>query len=111
MTERPTSGAPADAVREAVLGTPGVAFLRPGLAELLRASHLLTRGTARSAGVRLARDGGSGRWHADIHVVLHRGHRAVDVTRAVRAAVAEALRGTTGDAEPPRVTVTVTGRV
>ncbi|MEU6992890.1 Asp23/Gls24 family envelope stress response protein [Streptomyces sp. NPDC046465] len=111
MTERLTPGARADAVREAVLGTPGVAFLRPGLAELLRASNLLTRGPARTAGVRLTRDGGSGRWHADIHVVLHRGHRAVDVTREVRAAVAEALGGTAGDASLPRVTVTVTGRV
>ncbi|MEU1118832.1 MULTISPECIES: Asp23/Gls24 family envelope stress response protein [unclassified Streptomyces] len=119
MTGRPPSAALTEAVREAVLGTPGVAFLRPGVAELLRASNPLTRtagaaaalGTSsRSSGVRVTGGGGEP-WNADIRVVLRRGHRALDVTRAVRAAVTEALLGPTGDGEPPRVSVTVTGRV
>ncbi len=57
----------------------------------------------------MTRLGGTGRWHVEVHLVLHRGHRAVDVTRAVRAAVTEALRGEAGS--PPRVSVTVTGLV
>ncbi|MFD4634124.1 Asp23/Gls24 family envelope stress response protein [Streptomyces sp. NPDC058284] len=116
MTERLTPEVPADAtdadlteaVREAVLATPGVAFLRPGLADLLRSA---LRTPSRSSGVRLTRTGDAHVRHADIHVVLHRGHRAVDVTREVRAAVTEVLRRRDGRSRPPRVSVTVTGRV
>ncbi|WP_369217821.1 hypothetical protein [Streptomyces flavofungini] len=118
MTERPASGELTEAVGRAVLATPGVAFLRPGLAQLIRASRALARvrpgggasgGPAYASGVRLTRDGGT--WHAEVHVVLRRGHRAVDVTREVRAAVTGALRGASGAAHEPRVTVTVTGLV
>ncbi|MFK4065175.1 Asp23/Gls24 family envelope stress response protein [Streptomyces sp. NPDC029674] len=108
MTERRTAGELAEAVQEAVLGTPGVACLRPGIADLLRVSTSLTR---RSSAVRVTRDKGAAAWHAEIHVVLRRGHRSVDVTREVRAAVTEALLRLTGESRPPRVTVTVTGRV
>ncbi|MEU1015188.1 hypothetical protein ABZ383_30615 [Streptomyces sp. NPDC005900] len=122
MTEQPASGDLTDAVARAVLGTAGVAFLRPGLAQLLRASGPLTRlnrdgggagsgWSGRSAGVRVKGGGDAGRWHVEVHVVLHRGHRAVDVTRAVRAAVAETVREALGAPEPPRVSVTVTGLV
>ncbi|MEU6122135.1 Asp23/Gls24 family envelope stress response protein [Streptomyces sp. NPDC047123] len=118
MTDRLESAAPAAAVREAVLGTPGVAFLRPGLAELLRAANPLAgrqapaaTPSARTSAVRVTRDGGTDRWHVEVYVVLGRGHRALDVTRAVRAAVTGALRRTTGEERPPRVSVTVTGRM
>ncbi|MGV9884130.1 hypothetical protein [Streptomyces sp. NPDC003006] len=117
MTEQLSSGDLTDAVARAVLGTAGVAFLRPGLAQLLRASGPLTRlrlggdGSARSvhaSGVRLTRGGGAERWHVEVYVVLHRGHRAVDVTREVRAAVTETLHREAGAPEPLRVSVTVT---
>ncbi|UFQ13779.1 MULTISPECIES: Asp23/Gls24 family envelope stress response protein [Streptomyces] len=116
MTEQRATGDLTDTVARAVLDTAGVAFLRPGLAQLLRTSGPLARvragGTGRpshSSGVRVTRLGGTGRWHVEVHLVLHRGRRAVDVTRAVRAAVTEALRGEVGS--PPRVSVTVTGLV
>ncbi|MGA4846872.1 Asp23/Gls24 family envelope stress response protein [Streptomyces sp. G5(2025)] len=120
MTEQRASGDLTDTVARAVLGTAGVAFLRPGLAQLLRASGPFGRartgtpGTGRpshSSGVRVTPLGGTGRWRVEVHVVLHRGHRAVDVTRAVRAAVTESLRGTAEGALQVSVTVTVTGLV
>ncbi|MCF3120999.1 Asp23/Gls24 family envelope stress response protein [Streptomyces arenae] len=120
MTDHLASSALTDTVAQAVLDTPGVAFLRPGLVELLRAANPLAKRSgastaaerpARSTAVRLTRDPGSGRRHADVHVVLHRGHRAVDVTREVRAAVAQTLHKATGDEETVTVSVTVTGRV
>ncbi|NEB56225.1 Asp23/Gls24 family envelope stress response protein [Streptomyces griseus] len=81
---------------EAAQGVPGVAFLRPGVADLLR--NRITERTPRRAsltanrtpGVRVGRDEGDG-WHIDIRLVLRRGHRALDVTRAVRAAVVAVL--------------------
>ncbi|GGZ80305.1 Asp23/Gls24 family envelope stress response protein [Streptomyces subrutilus] len=104
-----TAGSIADAVR----AVPGVAFLRPGLSALLRASaRTAPARTDRTApGVRLGH-GAAGRVvSAEVEVVLHRGHRAVDVTRAVRAAVRGAARpGDTGTTAMP-VTVTVTGIV
>ncbi|WP_030781600.1 Asp23/Gls24 family envelope stress response protein [Streptomyces sp. NRRL S-920] len=120
MTERLASGDLTDAVAGAVLGTPGVAFLRPGLAQLLRASSSLARRRAvgdtsgrppRSSGVRVTRGGGAERWHIEVYVVLRRGHRAVDVTREVRTAVTEAVRRVAGARVPLRVSVTVTGLV
>ncbi|APY91292.1 hypothetical protein A7J05_32525 [Streptomyces alfalfae] len=112
------SGELTEAVGRAVLATAGVAFLRPGLAQLVRASRTMARvrpggaasgGPSYASGVRVTRDAGN--WHAEVHVVLRRGHRAVDVTRAVRAAVTEAVRRAAGTADDPRVTVTVTGLV
>ncbi|AYA20234.1 hypothetical protein DCW30_16325 [Streptomyces alfalfae] len=118
MTEQLASGELTEAVGRAVLATAGVAFLRPGLAQLVRASRTMARvrpggaasgGPSYASGVRVTRDAGN--WHAEVHVVLRRGHRAVDVTRAVRAAVTEAVRRAAGTADDPRVTVTVTGLV
>lgn len=96
---------------EAARGVPGVAFLRPGVADLLRTR--ITDRTQRRApltgnrtpGVRVGRDEGG--WRLDIRLVLRRGHRALDVTRAVQAAVLAALP------EEPVVSVriTVTGVV
>lgn len=113
MTERlASSAALAEAVQEAVLGTRGVAFLRPGLADLFRAAAPLRRGAGaapRSSAVRISRDKAGAGWHAEIYVVLRRGHRALDVTRELRAAVTQTLERLTG--ELSRVSVTVTGRV
>ncbi|MFJ6074276.1 Asp23/Gls24 family envelope stress response protein [Streptomyces sp. NPDC093065] len=105
--------------RDAVAGTvarvaadvPGVAFLRPGLADLFRSS---ARTAPRSpagrtpAGVRVSRATGSGPWEVDVQIVLRRGHRALTVARAVRDAVTAAL----SEAAPgAQVTVTVTNTV
>ncbi|MFE7136638.1 Asp23/Gls24 family envelope stress response protein [Streptomyces sp. NPDC057644] len=100
------------AAAEAARGVPGVAFLRPGVADLLRTR--ITDRTQRRApltgnrtpGVRVGRDEGGG-WRLDIRLVLRRGHRALDVTRAVRTAVLAAL-----PEEPAAsVRITVTGVV
>ncbi|MEU7201395.1 Asp23/Gls24 family envelope stress response protein [Streptomyces sp. NPDC045470] len=111
--------------------TPGVAFLRPGLGELLRGAVARTPGfgpasraasgpgspspsglTGRVPGVRADHGPGPGPWRVRVHLAVRRGHRALDVVRAVRprvtAAVQEALR-TAGEAAPEvAVTVTVT---
>ncbi|MFW3470394.1 hypothetical protein [Streptomyces microflavus] len=53
----------------------------------------------------MSRDEATGAWHIDIRLVLHRGHRALDVTRAVHTATLAAVR-----TEPSvSVRVTVTG--
>ncbi|MFJ8795644.1 Asp23/Gls24 family envelope stress response protein [Streptomyces sp. NPDC102462] len=113
-----TDGVPAELterIAQAVADVPGVAFLRPGLAGLLRSS-VAARATGRRANpeasrarsaVRVGRGSAPGTLTVEVSVVLRRGHRAVDVTRAVRAAV----RAAAGDRSPTRVTVTVTGLV
>ncbi|GAA1916358.1 hypothetical protein GCM10009837_46630 [Streptomyces durmitorensis] len=115
MSDRDVSRVLADAVIEAVIGTPGVAFLRPGLADLLRSSAVLRRGLpstpAGSAGVQVRRQKDSQDWSVEVYVVLHRGRRALDVTREVRSAVAQAVRRVTGEPAAPGIAVTVTGRV
>ncbi|MFJ9728712.1 Asp23/Gls24 family envelope stress response protein [Streptomyces sp. NPDC101209] len=93
---------------------PGVAFLKPGLAERLRSA--LSRpappaGRARTAGVRMTADGDGGSWHVEIQVVVDRQARAVDVARAVRDRVRDRLAALTPARPAPTVTVTVTGRV
>lgn len=110
----------------AALAVPGVAFLRPGLAGLLRGSvpSVLRRdseGRPHGTGVRVERrtpdgadgtPGAGGVWTISVHVVLRRNRRAVDVARAVRVAVAEAVVGSgLTDAVAPEVGVTVTGFV
>ncbi|MFI1248754.1 Asp23/Gls24 family envelope stress response protein [Streptomyces anulatus] len=97
---------------EAARGVPGVAFLRPGVTDLLRARFAertplrAPLNGNRAPGVRVGRDEEDG-WHIDIRFVLCRGHRALDTTRAVQAAVVAALPG-----EPvASVRITVTGVV
>ncbi|MFJ1593394.1 Asp23/Gls24 family envelope stress response protein [Kitasatospora albolonga] len=99
----------AEAAAGAAQDVPGVAFLRPGVVDLLRTrgADRAPRPGARAQGVRVSRDGATGAWHIDIRLVLRRGHRALDVTRAVHAATLAAVR-----AEPSvSVRVTVTGVV
>ncbi|GAA3742567.1 hypothetical protein GCM10023082_44310 [Streptomyces tremellae] len=114
-----TSGA-----AEAARSTEGVAFLRPGLADIVRGAAGLAPPPA--SGVRVRYDAERDHWHIQVQLVTARGHRAVDVTRAVRSAVkaraAAALAPTRvapapqGDSEDGRrtsarisVAVTVTG--
>ncbi|MEW1779966.1 hypothetical protein [Streptomyces sp. NPDC086777] len=104
-------------VATAVEGVPGVAFLRPGLADRLRSA--LPRPTAGApgtggtppAGVRMTRPDGAGPWHVEIHVVALRQERAVDVARRVRDAVEHRLDVLVPTRPATRVTVTVTGLV
>ncbi|MCI3935466.1 Asp23/Gls24 family envelope stress response protein [Streptomyces sp. AN091965] len=108
-----------EAVAAAVGEVPGVAFLRPGLAARLRATAASARRvngapTASTSGIRV-RGTGSTRdadgLALEVFVVVHRGHRALDVTRAVREAVTRAARTTPAGPVPVRVTVTVSGIV
>ncbi|MCF6524096.1 Asp23/Gls24 family envelope stress response protein [Streptomyces sp. JJ36] len=106
----------AEAAAEAAAGATGVAFLRAGLADVVRGTGLPARrrpagdaGSApRSAGVRV-RPGLGGGWQVEVQLAVRRGHRALDVTRAVREAVTAAVRREAGpDTGPVAVTLTVT---
>ncbi|MHC5909042.1 Asp23/Gls24 family envelope stress response protein [Streptomyces sp. S6] len=103
MTEQRTL---VEELATAVTGVPGVAFLRPGLTDRLRA---LPRPAPHPAGVRMTRPDGEGPWHVEIHVVALRQARAVDVARGVRDEVRRRLAVLTSPESPARVTVTVTG--
>ncbi|MFH8992602.1 Asp23/Gls24 family envelope stress response protein [Streptomyces sp. NPDC017940] len=113
MTDQQAPRTLEDTVGAAVLATRGVAFLRPGLAGLLRSSVGLgaARGGAGASGVRVRRHKGSEGLDIQVYVVLNRGHRALDVTRAVRSAVLDALRTEAGDNGSAQIEVTVTGVV
>ncbi|MFD5778634.1 Asp23/Gls24 family envelope stress response protein [Streptomyces sp. NPDC126933] len=115
------------AAADAAQQVPGVAFLRPGLADLLRASagsragRLRTRSitaTARAGhgsrppGVHVSPTAGPARWHIDIQLVARTAYRSVEVTRAVREAVEAVATGVLPEPDHPvRITVTVTGIV
>ncbi|MFJ7269068.1 Asp23/Gls24 family envelope stress response protein [Streptomyces sp. NPDC099050] len=101
------------ALGEAVLGVSGVAFLRPALGSLLsstaRARRLLPGASPQgTAGIRMTAGAQGAGPAVEVHVVLLRGHRAVDVTRAIRQTV-QAAHPSTAGAIPVHVTVTVTG--
>ncbi|MFI8930826.1 Asp23/Gls24 family envelope stress response protein [Streptomyces sp. NPDC053474] len=111
-----------EAVAAAVGEVPGVAFLRPGLAARLRGTAASARRvngapTASTSGIRVRGASGTpGARDADglaleVFVVVHRGHRAVDVTRAVREAVTRTARASPSAPVPVRMTVTVSGIV
>ncbi|MDX3763396.1 Asp23/Gls24 family envelope stress response protein [Streptomyces sp. AK02-04a] len=109
-------------IAQAVGSVPGVAFLRPGLAGLLRAS-VMSRvpdrvkadgrfgGDRTKSAVRVRQGDASGALAIDVSIVLRRGHRALDVTRAVSDAVEQVVPTPTGGKARIRVTVTVTGLV
>ncbi|MFE7116983.1 hypothetical protein ACFU99_16370, partial [Streptomyces sp. NPDC057654] len=111
------------AAADAARATPGVAFLRPGLADMVRGAAarrlpagaggaVAAWGAARSriAGVRAERLPGAGGWQLRVHLAVRRGHQALAVTRAVRAAVTSAVvEAVTRPGEPaPHVGVSVT---
>ncbi|AKA01406.1 hypothetical protein SAZ_01940 [Streptomyces noursei ZPM] len=103
----------AAAIADAVLQVPGVAFLKPGLAARLQAA-MPWPGRSRTAGqagaVRITPpDAAGGVMHVTVEVVARLGHRALDVTRAVRTAAETAA--TEARAAPVSVRVTITNRV
>jgi hypothetical protein len=58
--------------------------------------------------VRVTRHRPTGAWQIDVQIVIHRGHRALDIARAVREAVITSLTDATTDEEDAlRVAVTV----
>ncbi|WP_234426986.1 Asp23/Gls24 family envelope stress response protein [Streptomyces niger] len=102
---------------DAARNTPGVAYLRPGLGDLVRGTVplLAAADEPRVAGVRAEPDDEPGRWRLRIHLAVRRGHRALDVARAVRAEVLAAVRRAYAPEGPEHhgvaalaVTVTVT---
>ncbi|MEU6314709.1 Asp23/Gls24 family envelope stress response protein [Streptomyces sp. NPDC047014] len=97
----PRADATTRAVAEAVLAVPGVACLRPGLRDLLRAA--VPRGLS-GVRVSLGPEGTVTALHVEIVVRAH--HRALDVARAARTEAARAA-----PAPPSAVRVTVTGLV
>lgn len=109
-------------VAQAVVGVPGVAFLRPGLVGLLGASVMArmtdrakAEGTfgierARSA-VRVRHENALGALAVEVSIVLRRGYRALDVAHDVSVTVQGVVPAPAGDAGRTRVTVTVTGLV
>ncbi|MFD4832323.1 Asp23/Gls24 family envelope stress response protein [Streptomyces uncialis] len=103
-TRRTLEGTVADAVRP----LPGVAYLRPALTDLLRGAVARPVG---SAGVRAVPAPDGRGWRIDVKLTTLRGHRAVDVSRAVRdVARAAALTLLEPDGTPDiEITVTVTG--
>ncbi|MEU5196910.1 hypothetical protein AB0G86_23125 [Streptomyces scabiei] len=101
-------------VAATVESVPGVAFLRPGLADRLRStlsSSAPDTGSVPPAGVRLTRPEADGPWHVEIHVVVLRQARTVEVARAVRDGVERHLDALQPAHPAPVVTVTVTGMV
>ncbi|WP_394437327.1 hypothetical protein [Streptomyces sp. SGAir0957] len=93
-------------IARAVLDVPGVASLRPGLAQLLKASAGARTGTGTPAysraGIRIGQRVSTRPTRVEVYVVARGRWRAVDVARAVRRAVEDIV----SDAQ---VSVTVTG--
>ncbi|TDC63446.1 Asp23/Gls24 family envelope stress response protein [Streptomyces hainanensis] len=99
----PTADRLAQRAARAAREVEGVAYLRPGLAALLRgADH------PRPAGVRVRHRTEPERWAIELHLAVLAGHRALDVARTVRAAVAEAARETLPARARLSVKVTIT---
>ncbi|MCF3960545.1 Asp23/Gls24 family envelope stress response protein [Streptomyces fuscigenes] len=76
------------AIADAVVAIDGVAFLRPGFADVVRGVG--RRSTHPVSGVRVAYEAESEQWRITVQLVTGQGHRALDVTRAVRAAATSA---------------------
>ncbi|MFG2478927.1 hypothetical protein [Streptomyces fagopyri] len=97
-------------VAKAVREVAGVAYLRPGVAQLLRGA---VAPAGRPAGVRITRGGdGADPWNVEVRIVALSDTRALDVARATRAAVEACLTSSLPrETAPARVSVTVTGLV
>ncbi|MFD0023682.1 hypothetical protein [Streptomyces sp. NPDC058382] len=113
MTRDPARTALTEQVARAVEGVEGVAFLRPGVAQLLRSAlPPVARPTtaAHHSGVRLSRGSGASPRQIDIQIVARREARALDVARATRKAVESCLATVVpAEAAAVRVAVTITG--
>ncbi|WP_051830854.1 hypothetical protein [Streptomyces violens] len=80
---------------EAARATSGVAYLRPGLGDLVRGAVPLLApadGQPRVTGVRAEPGDAPGLWRLRIHLAVRRGHRALDVVREVRTEVKSAVQ-------------------
>lgn len=113
-TERARGITLTEEVARAVEGVEGVAFLKPGLAQLLRSalpSAAPSAAGARHAGVRMSRGSATSPPRLDIQIVARRDARAVEVARATRRAVDSCLATLLpGKEEPVQVVVTITGQ-
>lgn len=93
MTTANSGGPSPAALGEAVLGVRGVAFLRPALGHRLRSAAAAARSgrvpapSGQASGIRITAASPERAAAVDVHVVLLRGYRALDVTRDVRQAV------------------------
>ncbi|UED83851.1 Asp23/Gls24 family envelope stress response protein [Streptomyces profundus] len=94
-----------EVVASAVRRVPGVAFPASGIGGLLRGGQRPVGGRS-SGGVRVTALPGGG-FGIRVAVAVRRGHRALEVTRAVRRAVTAAV-GDEAPGGPLGVTVTVT---
>ncbi|MFD6920311.1 Asp23/Gls24 family envelope stress response protein [Streptomyces sp. NPDC059944] len=101
-----------EALARTVLDVPGVAFLKPGLGDLLRSRTGAGAGRAgrQPAGIRVTRGDGSEPWEVDVRIVVRKERRGVDVARATRQALEESLATLLPDSNAS-VRVTVTGLV
>nr|WP_280875886.1 hypothetical protein [Streptomyces pseudovenezuelae] len=107
--ETPAHATLAAEVARVVESVSGVAFLRPGLTDRLRS--VVSRPGVAPAGVRMTRPDGDGPWQVEIHVVVLRRARTVDVARGVRDTVERHLDTLAPARSAPQVTVKVTGLV
>jgi hypothetical protein len=106
-----------EALAQTVRNVPGVAFLKPGIADRLRAARTAPTGPAPAGptptgtgGLRVTRAEDDGSWRVDIQVVTRADARVLDVARATRAAVLDLLAAT-DPSGTARISVTVTGTV
>ncbi|GAB3677556.1 Asp23/Gls24 family envelope stress response protein [Streptomyces sparsus] len=86
-----------EAAADAARDTPGVAVLRSDLVTVLRAGSRLAGREGSTQGmpsVHVHRATGGSGWEVevDVRLAVHRGNRALDVSRAVRSAVESAVR-------------------
>lgn len=105
------------AATDAAAAVPGVAQLRPGLADLVRtrAAELLRAGAGGGgaplpSGIRVRRERAPDGWRVQVRLAVEHGRQALGVARAVRTAVADAVRAELGPgagSTPVSVTVTV----
>ncbi|WNI31192.1 hypothetical protein [Streptomyces sp. ITFR-6] len=113
-TERTRRATLTEEVARAVAGVEGVAFLKPGVAQLLRSALPSTPRTAagtRHAGVRMSRGSVTSPPRLDIQIVARRDARALEVARAARRAADTCLATLLpGEEDAVRVVVTITGQ-
>ncbi|WP_327575774.1 hypothetical protein [Streptomyces sp. NBC_00145] len=102
----------AEALARTVQGVPGVAFLKPDVAQRLRSALSVPRlgHASPPGGLRVSRTGGSEPWSIEVQIVTRAEARAVEVTRAARTA-SETFLEARDPAATSQITITVTGIV
>ncbi|MFB7709931.1 hypothetical protein [Streptomyces sp. NPDC056105] len=101
-----------EALARTVQAVPGVAFLKPDVAQRLRSALSVSRlgHASPPGGLRVSRAGGGEPWRIEVQIVTRAEARAVDVTRATRTAI-ETFLEARAPATAAQITVTVTGIV